>query len=504
MMILRLWPLVPVSICGVLSGCATASAPKGEGHVHSLIDARYGSTVEWPDAAETRAAIDQRVAALLEGPLSPDSAVQIALLRNPRIQIEYARLGIVSADVLDASRLSNPTLSVSVLKPLSGNVSDLIAGGLSQSFSDLLLLEARKRLAAGEFERMQLLIADSLFDLIAAVRTAWYTAVGTEQIAAMRASVAKAAQTAAELARQFHAAGNISALQLAAERAAAAQAHLAATRAHADSTRARAALNELLGLRGQDTQWTITDRLATPVPQEDSPDSLLELARAKRLDLSAARSEVSLLEDSLSTTTRYRWMGGVDVGVAAERDHDGSRLIGPSLSLQLPIFNRGQGSIVRARGLLEERRAQLRALEVNIETEVRLGTERIQTAREIAEEYRSTLIPERENVVARAQENANYMLIGTFDLLLAKQQQYDAYQGYLEAVRDYWLARVDLTRTVGARLPSESAARAPLMGPEESPSEPSEGMHDIQDMNHIARRPASAPGQTTAHEGTLP
>jgi cobalt-zinc-cadmium efflux system outer membrane protein len=47
------------------------------------------------------------------------------------------------------------------------------------------------------------------------------------------------------------------------------------------------------------------------------------------------------------------------------------------------------------------------------------------------------------------------MLIGVFDLIRAKTEEYDAWQSYLEAVRDYWLARVDLMQVVGARLPSE-------------------------------------------------
>ena len=50
------------------------------------------------------------------------------------------------------------------------------------------------------------------------------------------------------------------------------------------------------------------------------------------------------------------------------------------------------------------------------------------------------------------------MLIGVFELIQAKTQEYDAYQGYLEAIRDYWLARIDLMRVVGARLPSEKDA----------------------------------------------
>jgi cobalt-zinc-cadmium efflux system outer membrane protein len=45
------------------------------------------------------------------------------------------------------------------------------------------------------------------------------------------------------------------------------------------------------------------------------------------------------------------------------------------------------------------------------------------------------------------------MLVGTFDLLTAKQQEFNAYAKYLEAVRDYWVIRAHLGRALGGRLP---------------------------------------------------
>ena len=69
--------------------------------------------------------------------------------------------------------------------------------------------------------------------------------------------------------------------------------------------------------------------------------------------------------------------------------------------------------------------------------------------------------------MARTQEQVNFMLVGVFELLAAKQEQFDAYQEYLEAVRDYWLARVELGRAVGSRLPSASETSTPLIGVEQ-------------------------------------
>jgi len=44
------------------------------------------------------------------------------------------------------------------------------------------------------------------------------------------------------------------------------------------------------------------------------------------------------------------------------------------------------------------------------------------------------------------------MLLGVFQLLLARREQIDAYRDYLDSVRDYWIARADLERAAGGSL----------------------------------------------------
>jgi cobalt-zinc-cadmium efflux system outer membrane protein len=53
------------------------------------------------------------------------------------------------------------------------------------------------------------------------------------------------------------------------------------------------------------------------------------------------------------------------------------------------------------------------------------------------------------------------MFLGLFQLLAVKQAEIDARRGYLEALRDYWVAHAELARTVGGRLPGTPPDRAP-------------------------------------------
>jgi cobalt-zinc-cadmium efflux system outer membrane protein len=120
---------------------------------------------------------------------------------------------------------------------------------------------------------------------------------------------------------------------------------------------------------------------------------------------------------------------------------------------KLPLFDHGHGRVARAQASLQRAEAQLRALEIDIDNAVQRSAAEVAAAKARADHYRESLIPLREEIVARTQREVNFMLADQFQLLFVKQQEYAAYQGYLEAVRDYWLARVELGRAVGAALP---------------------------------------------------
>jgi len=494
---------IVLAALATLDGCASIPHDRGLPEVQALVDQHSGGDHSWTNAPANDGQVSEPVQKLLSQPLTADAAVQVALFRNPHIQSEFARVGIAQADVFEASRIGNPTFSLTALHH-SGEVTKL-DGGLSASFSELLMLPARKRFAAGEYQRVQASISAAIVSLISDTRAAWYDYVGAQQVATMRSAVATAAQVSSDLAAQFYAAGNISALQLKLEQAAATQARLQSVRAHVAARRARSALSALMGLSGSTLDWRADDRLPAPLASDESADALVTLARRQRLDLASAQQEVALRESGLELTQSYHLLGKVDVGVAGERDSDGTKRYGPSLSLQLPIFNQGQGEIARSQALLDQSRAQLKALELEVDNSVRLAADRVGVARTIAEDYRTALVPQREAIVARTQEQQNYMLVGVFELLQAKQQEFDAYQGYLEAVRDYWLARVELARAVGSSLPNDGTPPAPTLGPEQIIDPPAAAMpHVHHGANAQPADPLHDPAAALDHDGVAP
>ena len=484
------WFILAALLGAQLSGCANLPADYGRDDVAVLLKER-GHEIAVGGDADGRG----RLLAELSGrPLTADDAVRFALVNNPALTAEYAKLGFAAADVYDAGRLSNPSLSASVLLTGATGFVDEPSFGLVQSFTSLLLLPARSRFAEGEFDRVKLLVGAATLNLAAETEAAHYRMVGALQTEGMRESVVRAAQASAELAQRFFEAGNLSRLELALERAAGSQARLDFLQAQADVSAARSRLNKLMGVSAQEGRWTVEERLSAPVADEDELSDLFTLAAASRLDLAAAGRKVALFADALGVTRQFRYLGNVDLGVEHTRISEGARLTGPTLSLEIPLFNQGKGRVARSESQLAQAEAELRTLETGISNGIQRAFAEVASARARAEEYRQSLIPLREMIVTHTLEEVNFMLKGQFELLLAKQQEYDAYQGYLEAVRDYWLARVELSRQVGAPLPSQAAVdEFVLDAPVPATSGGAMGdMHDgggMKDMN-LPKEPA--------------
>ena len=471
-----------------VSGCVSVSRTGGIRNVQREVAEASRAAPPFVDPTDG-AAVDASVAELLATPLTPAASVRVAFLRNPLVLEALARVGLSQADVVAASRITNPVISGSVI---TGAGERQVIGGIAQPITELLLLSARKHLAAGEYERTQHLVSAALLDLARDTEAAWYRYVSAEQVRTMREAVTHSAEASAVLAQRFFDAGNISELDLTLNQAEAAQARIASLRAAAEARAAKFDLQQRMGLSGY-PEWHAVSDLPAPVAISPAADPLVTLAHDRRADLVAARQEVALLDDALRVVRQWRWLGTVEVGVERERETDGRTLTGPTLALALPIFNRGQAGIARAEAALEQSRARLRVLEASVDNAIRLGLDRLMIAQQVAEEYRQSLVPERALIVKRQQERQNFMFIGQFELLLSKQQQYDTYQSYLEAVRDYWLARVFLVRSVGADLPSATEASGPGVGVDSILQAPADSMEHGDNSHQRSHTMASPP-----------
>jgi len=480
-----------------LTGCASLRTQPPDTDINALLQDRGGPAVQWSQY-EAIPADSEVINEWLMSPISPDTAIRIAMLRSPKLQQEYARLGLARAEVLEAVEISNPRITL-----LRHNLSPGDGVQRSVEFAlpliDLILLPSRSKLAQADFERARFDTAKAVLDVALDVESAWYGYVGAQQVADMRNAVSNATDVSAELAERFYAAGNISELQLNQERAAASEARLEAGNAMVDAARQRLALTNLMGLDSNESPWSALDRLPLPVAEEDEAEELIAIAREKNLELLAARQQVIVMQASHKSVRNWWWLGGSEAAYEREEESDGGQKSGPSLAIELPIFNQGQAKLSRSQALIADAMARLRAAELGIENTIRTNANTVRAHAEAVGIFRNSLIPQREKVLARSQQEQNFMLIGVFELIQAKAKEYDAYQGYLEAVRDYWQARVELTRSVGERLPSDKVKTENTQSVEDilTPKGGMEGMdhsgHDMSKMKDSDQKSFSEP-----------
>src|SRR5690349_12408902 len=93
----------------LLAGCAHVPKDFGVAEVQAQARERSSGELAWPAADDASV-----IAALLDAPLTPESAVRIAFLRNPEIAIIFAELGLSRADLVEAETLPNPSLTAMV------------------------------------------------------------------------------------------------------------------------------------------------------------------------------------------------------------------------------------------------------------------------------------------------------------------------------------------------------------------------------------------------------
>lgn len=476
-----------------LSGCATFSPSGDQPAIEALLAQRGAPDLGWDKNFDPRGDVD--VQQLLNGPMDQDKAVRVAMVKSPRLQQIYGELGLARADVLEAVQVANPRIAVSSLADSALPGSQLVLG-IAAPLIDLLTLPAKNRLARLDYERARYETAAAILGVSLDVESAWYRFVAAQQVAEMRSAVAEAFDTSAELAQRFYDAGNITELQLNREKAAASEARIEAAKAAVSARLARLELNNLLGLSGAQAYWTSAQVLPQPVQQEDDAAELQQLAQSNSLDLLAARKGLEVASGARRIARSFRLLGSTSVGYGREREVDHSLIRGPTLDLELPLFNQGGARVARAEGGLRLARARLAQVNLANGNAIVLGAERVRVMHDVVDIYRSALVPQREIVARESQLEQNYALIGEFEVLQARAQQYAAYQGFLEAVRDYWLARVELVRAVGQRLPSDLQARQPTLSPAEFLAQPapSTEMDDPHAHHHGGSPAAAEPG----------
>lgn len=431
--------LLPVLSVLFLGGCAATAPELDRSELASEISVQG---IALPESEVPRPS----------GELTLDGAIHQALWRNPRMQSAYAKLDLTAADVIEASQFSNPSLSLSAMRPEGGGGNDYSLG-LAWGISGLLMRSSRQDIARSHWEATRLQLAEGIVALASDTERAWYEAVAARQRVQVQALETRAADLAARLGERFHDAGNINDLERAELRIHAAEARLDLEEARQRERQTRLRLAHLMGLPGQVDGWEVATELPLPLDRLENRQALVRQALEQRLDIRAQDQALEGLTEGVAVVRRYRWLGDIEPGIEFEREGDGTRLWGGQLEITLPLFHQNQAGIARAEARLADGEARRARLEGTVTAQVHELVERLDHHGQRFTMMREELLPARELARERVQQRVNFMFDDVFDLLAAKQEELADWQKAVAALGDYWKARTELTHAVAGELP---------------------------------------------------
>ena len=441
----HLKPLAVAIAALILTGCATFSKDGGLDSVSTLTKERTGQTVQreksLDDAKATQSAVDQ----LLTKPLTPDSAVQVALANNKGLQAAFAELGVAEASLVQAGRLRNPGYSFGRLR--GGNDYE-IDRSIMFDFVSLLTMPVRSNIEGRRFEQAKLQAASQAVLLAAETRKAYFTAVAAQQSAQYAEQVATAAEASAELAQRLAKVGNFSKLDQAREQVFHADAITQLARARHNATAAREQLTRLLGLWGVNTAFKLPERLPDLPKAPNQVTNIETQAMSQRLDVQMARRDAEATASSLGLTRATGFVNVFDAGYVNKSQSGLPRENGYEISLELPIFDWGGARVARAEATYMQAVYRTADAAVRARSEVRESYSAYRTTYDVAKHYRDEVVPLRKRISDEVMLRYNGMLASVFELLTDARDQVSSVNTAIEAQRDFWVAETDLQAAI--------------------------------------------------------
>lgn len=453
---MRLTAIAAASV--LLVGCASFSPDGGFDKVSELTRERTGQAVALQRADGDRKSAQDRMTELLRQPLTAESAVEVAFLNNRGLQARLGELGIAEADYVRAGRLPNPVFSFGRLSG-GGNVE--IDRGVLFNVLGLLTMPVASQVGQRRFEQAQYQAASDAVSLAANVRRAYFDAVAAQELVKYYQQVKETADASNELAKRMLQAGNFNKLTQMRQQAFYADTTAQLARAQHQATADRERLTRLLGLSGDQVNFRLPERLPDLPKQPTEPRDAERTAMEKRLDVQMATRNTEATAKSLGLTRATRFINVLEIGYQNKSETGLPRANGYEIELELPLFDFGATRAARAEATYMQAVNRTAEIAVNARSEVRESYSAYRTAYDLAKHYRDEVVPLRKRISEENILRYNGMLISVFELLADAREQVAGVTGYVQALRDYWVADNNLQTALSGGSPGASAMAQP-------------------------------------------
>jgi outer membrane protein, heavy metal efflux system len=438
------------------AGCVSPSMQSDLTRVRELTHVPLPQHVALPrDEAQ---GLPEDVRGLLQQPLTPDSAVRIALLNNRGLRASMRELGVARGQLVQAGVLPNPSVEIELRQqehpelPFSPEAELRMEYGLSQA----LLSGVRSQVARHELEAARYRAAAFVVELGYATRAACYALQAAQQRLAIATQALDTFAAARDASRALFEAGNIPELDTATQEAAYASARSTVAQLELEMLERREQLQRLLGLHGEATAWTVTDPLPPLAGQAPAFEDLERKALTASLELAETQRRLEAVARRSGLARAEGWLPGVSVGVLAERQAPedpthGEWRWGGVLHFSVPLFDRRQGTRSAAEAEFDALMERYQGMAIDIRSAAREARNRVASTYLRAQQYQQGLLPARQRVMRQTLLQYNAMQIGIFQVLQARREQLDAELAYVDLLREHWTAQAALDALLAGR-----------------------------------------------------
>jgi len=389
-----------------------------------------------------------------------DQAITEALARNPTLAVERNEIAI-AAGTLRQARLFpfNPELE------LEGSVGrgrsregeerrgiDSKGIGISQTIPLRGQWGLGIRSAEADLDRAERLVGDAERQVIGDVLRAFgELLIGQQRVALARELVTLATEVH-ETARKLFEADEVPQIDVF---RAEVELNKARNRLVTEQRNLRTVQQELALLLGRPADQTIRSegQLILPMPTLDST-GLRQMALERRPDLAAARAALRAAQAKLALVRAEQFFPEVKIGIKYEeaRDFDALNRQGQlTLSVPLPLLNRREGDLQRARAELKKEEASVELTRRRIEKEVATAYQQVQASRRITEAYAGRILPDQDRNFRLLREGYDLGQFTLTDVLVGQREFIEAREPYLDAVASLNASIADLYRALNSR-----------------------------------------------------
>ncbi len=278
--------------------------------------------------------------------LSPDEAAVLALLTNPSLRTIRDQRGIAQAQLLSAGILPNPQLSADIDIPI-GNTQDTFTGyivGIDWDITALIARQAKIDAGKAQLSSIDLDIAWQEWQVAQAARIAVFRQAVLEQELVVANQINERLEENLTIIRNAVEQQQKTGIDLTAAQAASDESRTIALEITRDLQQQKLTLARLLGLPA-DANVPLQQDIVLPthlvVP---SQTELLNNLEKGRLDLLALKRGYESQEATIRATVLSSFPK-INLGINRARDTSDIHTIGPSIAIDLPIFDRNQGAI---------------------------------------------------------------------------------------------------------------------------------------------------------------